>query len=58
MNTPVKCLNCGIKWLRVVPMDGEIVFNWDVQVNCPRCGSNWSVGIVENDSTSAEVKRD
>jgi len=47
MRQPVECQNCGIKWERVVAGAGETVYNWDLQYNCPKCGSNWYVEIEE-----------
>ncbi len=40
MRQVVKCINCAIKWLRVIPF-GETEALWDIQLNCPQCGSNW-----------------
>ena len=45
MRTPVECLNCGLKWVRVIPF-GETVYNWDLQYNCPKCGSNYCTPIT------------
>ena len=47
LGTPVKCLNCGLKWLRVLPSDnlGGVVMNEDIQYYCPKCGSNWCEAI-------------
>ena len=40
MEILVQCQNCDIYWKRVVPYGG-IVLDWDIQLNCPKCGSNW-----------------
>ena len=43
MDYPVKCKNCGLKWLYVSPdYDGiTIPALIDVQTLCPNCNSNW-----------------
>ena len=43
IGTPVRCNNCGLNWLRVLPTDnpGGTVRNEDIQFYCPKCGSNW-----------------
>ena len=43
LGTPVKCLNCGIKWLRITEHSnpGGTVMTCDIQYNCPNCGSNY-----------------
>jgi len=50
MRTPVKCRNCGIKWLRVVEMStsGNVELNINLQYNCPKCGSNWCELVEEH----------
>ena len=40
MRETVKCKNCGIYWVRVIPM-GDLELIVDLQYNCPKCGSNW-----------------
>ena len=47
MRTPVKCLNCGLKWVRIIPF-GDLEFNQDLQLYCPKCGSNWHEEIEAN----------
>ena len=49
MQTPVKCKNCGLKWLYVPPdYDGvTIPLLTDIQTHCPACGSNWHEVIVK-----------
>ncbi len=41
METPVKCLNCGIKWVRITSFGTETVLTEDLMRNCPSCGSNY-----------------
>ncbi len=41
MRTVVKCLNCGLKWVRVIAVGTDLEMNYDLQYNCPKCGSNW-----------------
>jgi hypothetical protein len=57
MRTPVKCNNCGIKWVRVVAyMDCEM--NTDLMYNCPKCGSNdYKVRERESAKKEPHVKR-
>lgn len=40
MRTVVKCLNCGIIWVRVIAV-GDLEMTVNLQYNCPACGSNW-----------------
>ncbi len=40
MREPVKCKNCGIKWLRVTAFGCESVMTEDLQYLCPKCGKN------------------
>ncbi len=49
IGTPVKCLNCGMKWLRVTPNSnpGGIILNEDIQLYCPKCNSNWCQNLPE-----------
>jgi Zn finger protein HypA/HybF involved in hydrogenase expression len=49
IGTPVKCKNCGLKWIRITPMDnpGGVVLNDDLQYYCPKCSSNWYEFIPE-----------
>ena len=48
MSYPVKCKNCGVKWLYVSPMtEAGTVFTDDIQTRCPACGSNWSERITD-----------
>lgn len=47
MRTPVKCKNCGIKWLQVTHFGPDIEFTEDLQYNCPKCGSNWHEEVIE-----------
>jgi predicted Zn-ribbon and HTH transcriptional regulator len=54
MKYPVKCKNCGIKWLRVIEF-GDLEMTVDIQHNCPACGSNWFEGIEET-CTESELK--
>lgn len=54
MRTPVICKNCGIKWVRVVPY-GDVEFNWDIQLNCPKCGSNWYENVPEDKEPEGDV---
>ncbi len=41
MRITVKCKNCGVKWVRVTTMGGDIEYIEDLMYNCPACGSNW-----------------
>ena len=41
MRILVRCLNCGIKWVRVVCSGTSTEAYEDLQFNCPACGSNW-----------------
>ncbi|KKK95939.1 hypothetical protein LCGC14_2667780 [marine sediment metagenome] len=41
MQQAVKCLNCGIKWVRVTVFGPDIVLNEDLMYNCPNCNSNY-----------------
>ena len=54
MRQPVKCKNCGLKWLRVVPFGGDTEMNWDVQLYCPKCGSNWFEYVDESKDEEAK----
>ena len=56
MRIPVKCKNCGIKWERVIPMGSSLEFNWDIQLNCPKCGSNWYETIEEKTHAPSNKK--
>ena len=48
MQVPVKCKNCGMKWLRVtVGLGIPTESNDDLQYCCPKCGSNWFEPIKE-----------
>ena len=40
MRTPVKCNNCGIKWVRVIAWGDSLELTEDLQYNCPNCNSN------------------
>ena len=55
MQYPVRCKNCGLKWLRVIPF-GDSEYNGDIQYNCPACGSNWYEGLPEETVAIKEVK--
>ncbi len=46
MRIPVKCKNCGIKWLRVIVFGVNLELTEDLQYNCPKCGSNWCETIL------------
>ncbi len=40
----VRCLNCGIKWVRVIAISGggsDTEYINDLMYNCPNCCSNW-----------------
>ena len=41
MRALVKCLNCGIKWVRVITFGPDTVLNEDIMLNCPNCNSNY-----------------
>ncbi len=41
MRIPVKCKNCGLKWLRVTAFGTDLELTENLQYNCPKCGSNW-----------------
>ena len=41
MRTVVKCLNCGIKWVRVINFGEISMLTEDLCYVCPKCGSNW-----------------
>ena len=41
MRILVKCLNCGIKWVRVTVFGDTSENTEDIQLNCPNCGSNY-----------------
>jgi Zn finger protein HypA/HybF involved in hydrogenase expression len=47
MRQLVKCLNCGIKWVRVVPFGAVSESNDDLMYNCPNCNSNHFKPIEE-----------
>lgn len=49
MREIVKCLNCGMKWVRVTaPYDGETLeMTENLQYNCPKCNSNYYEPIQE-----------
>jgi|GEM_PF-5829543 len=55
MRTPVICKNCGIKWIRVVPI-GDLEMNIDLQAYCPKCGSNWCEPINEEAKGQEDAK--
>ncbi len=50
MKTIVKCLNCGITWVRIIAY-GDLELTEDLQYNCPACGSNWCEG-KSNETTN------
>ena len=66
MRETVKCLNCGIIWVRVTAFGGSLEMNEDLMYNCPNCRSNAyestpsPVHTEENDEGSklAEAKRE
>jgi len=41
MRVVVRCLNCGIKWVRVIAWGGVSELLEDLCYVCPKCGSNW-----------------
>ncbi len=41
MRTIVKCLNCEIKWVRVIVYGSETELTDDLMYNCPNCNSNY-----------------
>ena len=42
MREIVRCLNCGIKWMRVIAYyDGTLELTEDLQYDCPACKSNY-----------------
>ena len=49
MRQLVKCLNCGIKWVRVsAQYDGvAIELTENLMYNCPNCNSNYCEPIEE-----------
>ena len=47
MRIPVECKNCGIKWVRIVSSGTDIEFTHDEQHNCPACGSNYYLALIE-----------
>ena len=50
MRTPVKCLNCGMKWVRGVALDTDTTeLITDLQYYCPKCGSNYYVELPEKE---------
>jgi len=52
MRIEVKCLNCGIKWVRVTNFGSDIELTVDLMYNCPNCGSNLYEPLrKENDDT-------
>lgn len=60
MRTPVKCKNCGLKWLRVIAWGPSLEMTGDLQYNCPKCGSNWYKEIEtrpRNHEKLSEVKQ-
>ncbi len=48
MRTIVKCLNCGLKWVRIVTFGTDLETNCDLQYNCPKCGSNYYESLSED----------
>ena len=52
MRVPVKCKNCGLKWLRVTVFGEVSEFTDDLQYRCPHCGSNWYEEIDAKNATS------
>ena len=49
MRIPVRCKNCGLKWLRVTAFFPPLELTEDLQYNCPKCGSNWFEPIEESE---------
>ena len=44
----VKCKNCGLKWTRVMMIEGgDTVAINELMDNCPNCKSNWYEVIEE-----------
>ena len=41
MRTIVKCLNCGIVWVRVTSWGTVLEMTEDLMYLCPSCHSNW-----------------
>ena len=52
MKTIVKCLNCGITWVRIIAY-GDLELTEDLQYNCPACGSNWCEGKSNETPTNS-----
>lgn len=48
MRELVRCLNCGIKWVRITTLyDGKIIeLTENLMYNCPNCNSNYYESIA------------
>ena len=49
MRQPVRCLNCGMKWLRVTTWGDVLELTEDLQYYCPKCSSNWCELVIEKE---------
>ena len=47
MRQVVKCLNCGITWVRVTTFGADLELIEDLMYNCPNCGSNYYEPLIE-----------
>lgn len=56
MRQPVKCLNCGLKWLRVTTFGSQLEMIDDLQYNCPKCGSNYCELLPEKETIATITK--
>ncbi len=56
MQIPVKCLNCGTKWLRVTIQGTQNEATENLQYECPKCSSNWCRLLSDEEIKEAEGK--
>ena len=49
MRESVRCLNCGIKWVRITAQfDGTTIELTDnLMYNCPNCNSNYYESVLD-----------
>lgn len=48
MREIVKCLNCGIKWERIIAWGETIELTENLMYDCPNCNSNYYEVLIED----------
>ena len=56
MRAVVKCLNCGIVWVRVTTWGPMSELTEDLMYLCPNCNSNWYESY-EKDNIKTSLKK-